>query len=173
MTQLNVPLDVSLSQGNGSSPRAARSRFSTSRLSELPRQQQTPFPAALVPWKSAVQNSADACLLIDSEARVRALSPASRSLLGLPRDIEAVMPRFLDAGLHFVDFSSAGQRLAPAELARLPVLRALESGTLERGLARVVIDKVHRTLDMVAAPLHRPEEPEPSGAMVFFQDIDR
>ncbi|WP_025272923.1 hypothetical protein [Haloglycomyces albus] len=158
MTQL----EMSLPQGNDNSSRlAARSRYAHS----------APLPANLIPWKSAIQGSGDPCALLDENLRIRAMSISALRLLGLSAEVEETMPRFLDAGIRFVDFSPGGHRLGTPELGRLPMLRAMQSNTLERGLARIEMDGSRLTMDIIASPLHRHDESEPSGVVAFLRQV--
>lgn len=111
-------------------------------------------------WHAAVTASAEACLLLDRDARVVAASAAVGAVLGTTSD-RAVGARFVDL-VTAVDFTSGA---APdAELERsVPPLRALATGGLARGLLRLRSAAGLVTYDVVAVPLAGQ-----SGALAFF-----
>jgi PAS domain-containing protein len=111
-------------------------------------------------WHAAVQASAEACLLLDRDARVVAASPAVGAVLGTT-SASAVGARFVDL-VTAVDFTSGA---APdSELERsMPPLRALATGGLARGLLRLRSVAGLVTYDVVAVPLT-----DQSGALAFF-----
>jgi hypothetical protein len=109
-------------------------------------------PQARSAWLLAVRTSAEACLLLDSEARICAASAAAGKLLGGVTD--AIGAKFADL-VTSVDFTSgAAPDLEPER--SMPPLRALATGGLARGLMRVrVSDGTLVTYDVVAVPLER------------------
>jgi PAS domain-containing protein len=111
-------------------------------------------------WHGAVQESTEACLLLDRDARVVAASAAVGAVLGTT-SASAVGARFVDL-VTAVDFTSGA---APdAELERsMPPLRALATGGLARGLLRLRSAAGLVTYDVVAVPLGGQ-----SGALAFF-----
>ena len=111
-------------------------------------------------WHTAVQASAEACLLLDSDARVVAASAAVGAVLGTTA-ASAVGAKFVDL-VTAVDFTSGA---APdLELERsMPPLRALATGGLARGLLRLRSSAGLVTYDVVAVPLSGQ-----SGALAFF-----
>jgi PAS domain-containing protein len=111
-------------------------------------------------WHAAVQASTEACLLLDSDARVVAASPAVGAVLGTTA-ASAVGAKFVDL-VTAVDFTSGA---APdLELERsMPPLRALATGGLARGLLRLRSAAGLVTYDVVAVPLSGQ-----SGALAFF-----
>ncbi|WP_143014841.1 hypothetical protein [Glycomyces harbinensis] len=123
---------------------------------------------ALSTWRAAVTASADACLLLAADTRIVAISLEARHILGLARDVDAVMPRFLDAGLRFLDFSAGAHPLVDSELARLAPVQALQTDALERSLMRIDHRGVHRTFDVTASPLHSPPRLDAVGSLAFF-----
>ncbi|WP_335989119.1 hypothetical protein [Glycomyces sp. MUSA5-2] len=127
--------------------------------------------AALSTWRTAVAASADACLLLAADTRVVATSRPARQILGLGPDIDIVMPRFLDAGLRFLDFTAGAHPLVDAELARLAPVQALQTDALERSLMRIERRGVHRTFDVTASPLHSPPRLDAIGALAFLTPI--
>ena len=111
-------------------------------------------------WHRAVTSSAEACLLLDREARVVAASAAVGTVLGTTSG-SAVGARFVDL-VTAVDFTSGAE--PDAELARsMPPLRALATGGLARGLLRLRSAAGLTTYDVVAVPLSGS-----SGALAFF-----
>jgi hypothetical protein len=126
---------------------------------------------ALAPWRAAVAASADPCLLLAADTRVVATSRAARQVLGLRADIDYTMPRFLDAGLRFLDFSAGAHPLVDSELARLAPVQALQTDALERTLMRIEHRGVHRTFDVTASPLHSPPRLDAIGSLAFLTPI--
>ncbi len=124
-----------------------------------------------MPWRAAVCASTDACLLLGADTRIAAVSATARNLLGLPLETETVKPRFLDCGLHFLDFTAGAQPLQDAELARLAPVQALQTDALERGLIRLDRQGAPRTFDVVASPLHSPPQLDAIGALAFFTPV--
>ena len=114
-------------------------------------------------WRTAVQASAEACLLLDREARVVAASPAAGVVLGTT-SASAVGARLVDL-VTAVDFTSGA---APdTELERsVPPLRALATGGLARGLLRLRSGAELVTYDVVAVPLSGR-----SGVLAFFSPV--
>ncbi|MQM26768.1 hypothetical protein [Glycomyces albidus] len=126
---------------------------------------------ALAPWRSAVAASADACMLLAADTRIVATSRATRQVLGLRADIDYAMPRFLDAGLRFLDFSAGAHPLVDSELARLAPVQALQTDALERTLMRIEHRGGHRTFDVTASPLHSPPRLDAIGSLAFLTPI--
>lgn len=111
-------------------------------------------------WHAAVQGSREACLLLDSEARVVAASPTVGAVLGRSAS-SAVGVRFADLVVP-IDFTSGAAPDLEPERA-LPPLRALLTGGLARGLLRVRVPAGLVTYDVVAVPLAGQ-----SGVLAFF-----
>lgn len=111
-------------------------------------------------WHAAVLASKEACLLLDSEARVVAASPTVGAVLGTSAS-SAMGARFADLVVP-IDFTSdAAPDLEPERA--LPPLRALSTGGLARGLLRVRVPAGLVTYDVVAVPLAGQ-----SGVLAFF-----
>jgi hypothetical protein len=126
---------------------------------------------ALATWRAAVAASADACMLLAADTRLVAISRAARLVLGLRPDVEHHMPRFLDAGLRFLDFTAGAHPLVDSELARLAPIQALQTDALERSLMRIEHRGVHRTFDVTASPLHSPPRLDAIGSLAFLTPI--
>jgi hypothetical protein len=126
---------------------------------------------ALSTWRTAVTASADACLLLAADTRIVAISRAARQVLGFGHDVEIAMPRFLDAGIRFLDFTAGAHPLVDSELARLAPVQALQTDALERSLMRIEHRGVHRTFDVTASPLHSPPRLDAVGALAFLNPI--
>lgn len=126
---------------------------------------------ALSPWRTAVTASSDACLLLAADTRIVAISRAARRILGLGPDVELTMPRFLDLGLQFLDFTAGAHPLVDAELARLAPVQTLQTDALERSLMRILHHGVHRTFDVTASPLHSPPRLDAVGSLAFFSQM--
>ncbi len=84
-------------------------------------------------WAATVRASEEACLLLDADGRVVALSAPAADLLDLRPD--AATGALLAEQLSFVDFSLAALP-TPEASGDIPPLRALRSGGLARGLVR-------------------------------------
>jgi len=115
-----------------------------------------------------VSSSADACLLLAADTRIVAISRAARLVLGFGPDVDAIMPRFLDAGIRFLDFTAGAHPLVDSELARLAPVQALQTDALERTLMRIEHRGVHRTFDVTASPLHSPPRLDAVGSLAFL-----
>lgn len=119
-------------------------------------------PGALLPWLAAVASSVDACLVVDDEGRLAAVSEAAAVLLDL--DDHQVGARFADL-VCAVDFSLGAR--PEIDQQRLPPLQALESGHTARALLRVRHrDGALVTLDVVSSPLARHV-----GSLSFLQQV--
>ncbi|MDA1361268.1 hypothetical protein O1R50_16685 [Glycomyces luteolus] len=123
---------------------------------------------ALATWRTAVTASADACLLLAADTRIVAVSRAARHVLGFGADVETAMPRFLDAGIRFLDFTAGAHPLVDSELARLAPVQTLQTDALERSLMRIEHRGVHRTFDVTASPLHAPPRLDAVGSLTFL-----
>ncbi|MDP3713588.1 MAG: hypothetical protein Q8R60_14020 [Mycobacteriales bacterium] len=120
-------------------------------------------PGTLLPWLSAVASSEDACLVVDAEGRLAAVSDAAAVLLDL--DDHQVGARLADL-VCAVDFS-LGARPQPDQRHSLAPLQALESGRTARALLRVRHrDAALVTLDVVSSPLARGV-----GSLTFLQQV--
>lgn len=111
-------------------------------------------------WHAAVTASGEACLLLDSDARVVAASSAVGAVLGTTA-ASAVGAKFVDL-VTAVDFTSGAAPAAELERS-VPPLRALATGGLARGLLRLRSAAGLVTYDVVAVPLAHQ-----SGALAFF-----
>jgi PAS domain-containing protein len=123
---------------------------------------------ALATWRTAVTASADACLLLAADTRIVAISRAARRVLGFGPEVEVAMPRFLDAGVRFLDFTAGAHPLVDSELARLAPVQTLQTDALERSLMRIEHRGVHRTFDVVSSPLHSPPRLDAIGSLTFL-----
>lgn len=118
-------------------------------------------------WRATVQSSSDACLLIDRRGVVSAVSDAAAALLmsapsgmvGLPL---AVLVQAEDLG---------DPHGGPAPAHQLPPLAALARNVLTRGLVRVHRGDQCLALDVMAAPLHGSDDPDPVGVIAFLQRL--
>ena len=121
---------------------------------------------ALGPWMKVVNASLDACLVVDEQARIAAVSSRAADLIGEPAD--GIVDRALvDDVLHIVDFTHAA---APGDDydRRIAPIAALRDDHLSRGLLRVMRpagDLI--TLDAIAAPIHD-ERGRIVGSITFF-----
>lgn len=119
-------------------------------------------PLTSVGWAGAVRSAAEACLLLDGEGRVCAVSPTASAVLG---GSGAMGARFADL-VRLVDFTSgAAPEIEPER--SMPPLRALTTGGLARGLMRLrVTDGSLVTYDVVAVPLRGSR-----GVLAFFLPV--
>lgn len=101
-------------------------------------------------WTSRVREAAEAMLLVDAAGRLVALSGSAGELLSLD-PAEATGAMLLDL-VEVVDFTAAGVP-APDPDVQLPVLRALLSSRLHRGLVRLRTAGGLRSYDVVGIPL--------------------
>lgn len=126
-----------------------------------------PVESSLDRWSFAVTHADEACLLINSDMAVVALSEACQEMLCLDDDL--VGRRLLDGVLRLLDFGDGGA-LTEVEVGKIPPLLALSSGQLARGLVRVVCaDGATPTLDAIATPLL--DGSMIAGSLTFFSQI--
>jgi hypothetical protein len=118
-------------------------------------------------WATAVAGAAEACLVIDSQAVIVALSRSCHDLLALDRP--AVGRSLVGGVLRLVDFSPAGGALTDNEVGKIAPLLALSSGRLARGLLRVQCARGVCTLDAVATPLL--DGSTVAGSLTFFSQL--
>jgi len=117
-------------------------------------------------WAQVVVRAAEPCLILDSDGVVIAASPTCRSLLGFPEDEEVVGRGLLDGLLELIDFTAARGQLAEWELERIPPLLALSTGGLARGLMRIRVGDLIRTVDAITTPLWNGGQL--AGSLTFF-----
>jgi PAS domain-containing protein len=131
-----------------------------------PRAQQ-PVESSVVRWARAVADASEACLVINSDIKIVALSASCHEMLGLRED--AVGQGLLDGVLQLLDFGDGGA-LTDGEVGKIPPLLALSSGQLARGLVRVVCPEGGTpTLDAIATPLF--DGSTIAGSLTFFSLI--
>ncbi|WP_433053803.1 hypothetical protein [Dactylosporangium sp. CS-033363] len=129
-----------------------------------------PAATALERWASTVNGAAEACLVIDAEQTVVAMSVSLEELLGLP--VSPVGKPLLEedgGALAVLDFAD-GMPLEQNEVARLAPVLALTSGRLARGLVRIQCGDDPRTFDAIATPLT--EDGRTVGSLTFFSLIN-
>jgi len=138
-------------------------------IDELVSSQRTPgVVPALAAWHSAVAGAEEPCLLLDAEGMIAGVSAPCVSLLGALA-AEQLLGRGMLDDLDLVDFTAVPQPLLPMQLARIPPLLALSSGTLARGLLRIRSGPDIRILDAVATPLRGAGEVV--GSLTFFHPV--
>lgn len=120
-------------------------------------------------WYAIVASIAEPCLLLDAHGLVGAVSSSFVSLFGLGSAEEVVGRGLLEDLLDLVDFTASAGRLGAAELERIPPLQSLRSGGLARGLIRVRVDGVVRTIDAVTVPVRRIGRV--GGSLTFFAEV--
>lgn len=116
-------------------------------------------------WYAVVASAAEPCLLLDVHGLVGAVSASFVRLFGLGSAEQVVGRGLLEDLLDLVDFSPLAGRLGAAELQRIPPLQSLRSGGLARGLIRVRVGGVVRTVDAVTVPV------QPDGSLTFFAEV--
>lgn len=136
---------------------------------ELIPSQRTPGAVhGLEAWHRAVAEAEDPCLLLDAEGMIASVSMPCVQLLGAYAP-EQLLGRGMLDDLDLVDFTATPQPLLPLQLARIPPLLALSSGTLARGLLRIRAGTDIRILDAVATPLRG--QGEVVGSLTFFHPV--
>jgi PAS domain S-box-containing protein len=127
-----------------------------------------PAGDALTHWVRAACRSLDACLVVDVQGTVSALSRTAADLLGT--DADAVVGRSLDEVLHLVDFTEGAGEARGIDR-RIPPLIAVRENSLSRGMMRVRRpDGARLMLDAVAAPIHDNDR-NPIGAVSFLASV--
>jgi PAS domain-containing protein len=130
------------------------------------------LPAAvpsLERWGATVDGALEACLVIDAEQVVVAMSESFEEMLGLDES-PVSRPLLQDGGvLQLLDFAD-GKALEQTEVARMPPVLALTSGRLARGLIRIRCAPGPRTFDAIATPLI--EDGKTVGSLTFFSLIN-
>jgi PAS domain-containing protein len=122
----------------------------------------------LTPWTKLVEDSLEACFVLDPSGSVAAASAAASELLGEYGPDQVVGHHLLDV-VDLVDFHGGTAGAAYAD--RLAPLLVLAGDTLSRGLLRVrFADGSTRTLDCVAAPLHDADG-KVAGTIAFLMSI--
>lgn len=124
-------------------------------------------PSPLDRWLEAVHHAEEACLVLDAGGVVLGISNSCLGLLGFDSD-DSLGRGLLDV-MDFVSFDSSGRRPPAHQLHRMPPIAALRSGTLARGLIRIVVDGEPRTLDAVACPLHA--DGAVAGSLTVFSPV--
>lgn len=132
----------------------------------------TPRAGALSAWCATARSAPEPCLVLDAHGRVVACSRLAGRLLGIA-DATTVTGRRLVDVVQPIDFTVTGHRLADWELARVPPLLALATGSLARGLLRFRIGAVIRTVDAVSVPLadEAGGAGGPVGSLTFLSQI--
>lgn len=123
-----------------------------------------PADGGLGSWVTRVRGAAEACLVLDAEARVAAMSATCGRMLDVD-PVQTVGILLLDL-VDLVDFTVAGLPLADPEV-QAPPLRALAGGSLARGLVRLRrAAGTLSTYDVVGVPLAGG-----SGALAFLSEV--
>jgi len=133
-------------------------------ISDLP-----PAVPSLELWGATVDGAAEACLVIDAEQVVVAMSASFEKMLGLADS--PVGRRLLEDGgvLQLLDFGDGGA-LEQTEVARMPPVLAVTSSRLARGLIRIRCADGPCTFDAIATPLL--EDGVTVGSLTFFSLIN-
>jgi hypothetical protein len=126
-------------------------------------------------WARTVAEADDPCVVLDVDGMIVASSQSCRDLLGTDgRLAPAGSPQdwsgrgLLDV-LRLVDLTAAGGPLATWEAERIPPLLALATGNLARGLIRVRLGDLTRTVDVVSTPVS--DGAAVSGSLSFFRRV--
>jgi PAS domain-containing protein len=127
-----------------------------------------PLREELRAWVSVVALCADACLVLDADGRVVALSPATATLVGT-EPADAVGRMLVGDVLALVDFSSAAEPLR--DVGAIPPVSAATAGVPCHGLMRLRRpDGPTVTLDTISTPLHGAEG-QRLGSLSFFARV--
>jgi PAS domain-containing protein len=128
-----------------------------------------PPVSSLEGWTMAVSGALEPCLVIDTFARILAISPAACTLFGFESQDWAV-GRVLLGVVHLIDFGD-GAPLPDPDREKLPPILACSSGQLAHGLLRIKSDEEIRTIDAVAVPLF--DGRKVVGSLTFFSPVRR
>ncbi len=120
-------------------------------------------------WLETVSEAEEPCLLLDSGGVMLGVSRTCVALLGASSADELLGRGLLEDVIDLVDFTAAQERLLEPQLERLPPLLALASGALARGLLRIRVGDLVRTLDAVSTPLRA--HGQLVGSLTFFHRI--
>lgn len=123
-------------------------------------------------WTATVLSAREACLVIDHDTVITAVSASCCTLLGLGVPADAIGRPLLHDGLRLLDFTAARGELTGPEVEKIPPLLALTSGRLARGLLRVQADaaaEADATVDAIATPLWTGEAI--AGSLTFFSAV--
>jgi hypothetical protein len=117
-------------------------------------------------WADAADGANEACLVVDAQAVIAAVSRKACELLGFAAPPDAI-GQCLHAGvLPLVDFSPVPVVLPSTELGKIPPVQALMSKRLARGLIRVRCGTDALTIDAISTPLW--EGQQVIGSLTFF-----
>ncbi|MGH3647478.1 MAG: hypothetical protein ACRDTM_09920 [Micromonosporaceae bacterium] len=125
--------------------------------------------SSLKRWSEVAADAVEPCVVLDADGVIVASSRAGTALLAAPDDGDDWIGRGLLDVLELVDLTATGEPLAAWEAERIPPLLALSSGTLARGVIRVRIGELMRTLDTVSTPLR--DGPAAVGSLTFLHRI--
>jgi hypothetical protein len=115
-------------------------------------------------WAPRIREAEEACLLLDENGRLVALSTGCALALTID-PVSGVGQPLVDL-VEMVDFSATGLRVEDPEV-QLPPLKALRTDSLARGLVRLRLGKtVTVTYDVVGVPLAGGV-----GALAFFSEV--
>jgi hypothetical protein len=112
------------------------------------------FLSSVERWTTTVMAAAEACLIINAEGAIVAVSPACAELFGLGMPGEAT-GRQLTSAISLIDFTANAGTLEEPEADKIPPLLAIRSERLARGLMRVVPEpgEAPLTFDAISTPL--------------------
>lgn len=106
-------------------------------------------------WSAATTGATEPSLVIDIDTCVMAISDSCATLIGVSDPASARGRPLRETIGRMLDFTGNPGELDSAEADKIPPLLAISSGSLARGLMRVVnpVDGEIRTVDVVATPL--------------------
>jgi hypothetical protein len=144
-------------------------------------------------WAGMVSDATEPCLVLDADGVIVAASRACLLLLGTPvvadpppgstpgtaplgptaagagvPAVEEWIGRGLLDVVDLVDLTASGAALAAWEAERIPPLLVLSTGSLARGLMRVRVGELARTVDVVSTPLWDGSAAGTVGSLSFF-----
>ncbi|MEV6598937.1 hypothetical protein AB0M36_19070 [Actinoplanes sp. NPDC051346] len=124
-------------------------------------------------WAATVWQAVEPCLVIDVSATIVAVSPSASDLLGLGKGADVVGRPLLggEGALCLIDFTAGGGALTEQEIEKIPLLMALTSERLARGLMRIQTpaEDRHVTVDAIATPIL--ENGRVVASLTFFSAI--
>jgi len=137
-------------------------------------QARTPAEAEFVSnvdrWTSTVAAATEPCLVIDASLTILAVSASCCELFGLGKPVD-VVGKQLSSALHLTDFTAGARELDESDVDMIPLLLAIRSERLARGLLRIVPGpgEPPLTVDAITTPLN--DGGRVAGSLTFFSPV--